>query len=39
MKKYVYCGKVQNTNDKNGNKINFISGSTFILNKNSVKKS
>ena len=36
--KYVYCGKVQTTNDKNGNKINFISGSTFILNKNSVKK-
>jgi hypothetical protein len=37
-KKYVYCGKVQSTNDKNKNKIDFISGSTFILNKNSVQK-
>ncbi len=36
--KFVYCGKIQSTNDKNNNKIDFVSGSTLILNKNSVKK-
>jgi hypothetical protein len=35
---FVYCGKIQTTNDKNSNKIEFVSGSTFILNKNSVIK-
>lgn len=36
--KYVYSGKIQSTNDKNGNKIEFVSGSTLILNKNTVNK-
>ncbi len=35
---FVYCGKIQSTNDVNGNKIDFVSGSTFILNKNTVKE-
>ncbi len=35
---YVYCGKVQTTNDKNKKIIEFVSGSTIILNKNSVQK-
>ena len=35
---FVYCGKIQSTNDKNSNKIDFVSGSTLILNKNSVIK-
>jgi len=34
---YVYCGQVQDTTDKEGKFFEFISGSTFILNKNSVK--
>lgn len=34
---YVYCGQVQDTKDKNGNFFEFVSGSTFILNKKSVK--
>lgn len=36
-KKFVYCGKIQSTNDKNKNKINFVSGSTLILNKKTVE--
>ena len=34
---YVYAGKVQNTNNKSGEKIDFVSGSTLILNKKTVK--
>lgn len=34
---YIYCGKVQSTNDKSGKKIDFVSGSTLILNKKSIK--
>ena len=36
--KYVYAGKIQTTNNKQKQPIDFISGSTFILNKASVKK-
>ena len=35
---YVYSGKIQSTNDNDGNKIDFVSGSTLILNKNTVQK-
>ena len=35
---YVYSGKIQSTNDNAGNKINFVSGSTLILNRNTVLK-
>lgn len=35
---YVYCGNIQSTNNKYGEKINFVSGSTLILNKNTVKQ-
>lgn len=35
---FVYCGNLQSTNDLNGNQIDFISGSTLILNRNTVKK-
>lgn len=35
-KEHVFAGKIQSTNDKLGNKINFVSGSTFILNKKTV---
>ena len=35
---YVYSGKIQSTNDKTGSKINFVSGSTLILNRNTVLK-
>ena len=35
---YVYCGKIQSTNDNDNNKFSFVSGSTFILNKKSVEK-
>ena len=35
---YVYSGKIQSTNDIYGNKIDFVSGSTLILNKNTVQK-
>lgn len=34
---YVYSGKIQSTNDKYKNKINFVSGSTLILNKKTVQ--
>lgn len=34
---YVYAGKIQSTNNKSGEKIYFVSGSTLILNKNTVK--
>lgn len=34
---YVYAGKVQSTNNKLGQKIDFVSGSTLILNKKTVK--
>ena len=36
--KYVYAGKLQSTNDKNKQPIDFVSGSTLILNKASIKK-
>jgi hypothetical protein len=36
--KYVYAGKLQNTKDKEKKSIDFISGSTLILNKASVQK-
>ena len=36
-KDFVYSGKVQSTLDKFGNELNFVSGSTFILNKKTVK--
>lgn len=32
----VYCGKLQSTFNKEGKKIEFVSGSTYILNKQSV---
>lgn len=38
QEKYVYAGKVQSTNDKKGNPINFVSGSTVILNKASIQE-
>lgn len=34
---FVYAGKVQSTNNKLGQKIDFVSGSTLILNKKTVK--
>ena len=34
---YVYAGKLQSTNNKFGEKIYFVSGSTLILNKKTVK--
>lgn len=34
---FVYCGKIQTTNNKFGKSIDFVSGSTIILNKNTVK--
>lgn len=37
-KEFVYCGKIQNTNDTKGNRISFVSGSTLILNRNSVRE-
>lgn len=35
---FVYCGKIQSTNDKDGRKIEFVSGSTLILSRSSVKE-
>ena len=35
---YVYAGKLQTTNNKQGQPIDFISGSTLILNKESINK-
>lgn len=34
---YVYAGKIQSTNNKQGEKIDFVSGSTLILNQNTIK--
>ncbi len=36
--KYIYAGKLQTTNNKQGQLIDFISGSTLILNKASINK-
>ena len=33
----VYAGKIQATNDKNGNQIEFVSGSTLLLSKKCVQ--
>ena len=30
----VYAGTIQSTNDKYGNKLDFVSGSTLVLSKN-----
>jgi hypothetical protein len=35
---YVYAGKIQSTNNKQGEKIDFVSGSTLILNRNTIKE-